>query len=76
MQKFCTITIDVEPDCTPTWNYSNPLSFDGVKTGIAEILMPLFDKYGVRPTFLINNVVLEDDLSVEIFKKLNYKLKK
>jgi hypothetical protein len=67
---YLTITIDVEPDCTPTWHYSNPLRFNGVKVGIKEILQPLFNKYNVKPTYLINNVVLEDKESVETFKNL------
>lgn len=68
---YLTITIDVEPDCTPTWHYSKPLTFDGVKIGIKEILQPLFNKYNVKPTYLINNVVLEDEESVEVFKNLD-----
>jgi hypothetical protein len=68
---YLTITIDVEPDCTPTWHYSKPLTFDGVKIGIKEILQPLFNKYHVKPTYLINNVVLEDEESVEVFKNLD-----
>lgn len=69
-ERYLCITIDVEPDCTPTWHYSNPLTFTGVRTGIAEILQPLFNRYGIKPTYLINNVVLEDQESVEIFKTL------
>jgi len=66
---FC-VTIDVEPDCTPTWHYSNPLTFAGVRTGIGERLQPLFNRFGIKPTYLINNVVLEDQESVDVFKKL------
>jgi hypothetical protein len=67
---FFTITIDVEPDCSPSWHYSNPLTFNGVSIGIKEKLQPLFNRYGISPTYLINNVVLEDLKSVEIFNKL------
>lgn len=68
---YFVVSIDVEPDCSPTWHYSNPLTFNGVKIGIKEILHPLFRKYGIVPTYLINNVVLEDEASVDILKNLD-----
>lgn len=70
MNCYFVITIDVEPDCTNTWHYSNPLTFNGVTRGIADILHPLFAKYDIAPTYLINNVVLEDANSVDSFKML------
>lgn len=69
--KYLVITIDVEPDCSYNWTYSNPLKFEGVSVGIKEILHPMFKKYGIKPTYLINNVVLEDNKSVEILKNLD-----
>lgn len=70
MEAYLCITIDVEPDCSPTWHYSDPLSFTAVSKGIANILHPLFLEYDIQPTYLINNVVLEDDPSISVFKKL------
>jgi len=70
MDKYFVITIDVEPDCSPSWRYSKPLSFYGVQKGIKERLQPLFNKYGAFPTYLINNVVLEDRESTETFLRL------
>lgn len=70
MSIYLTITIDVEPDCSPTWHYSNPLTFDGVKIGIREKLQPLFNRYGFPPTYLINNVVLENEESVQTLSSL------
>lgn len=67
---YLTITIDVEPDCSPTWHYSSPLTFKGVTVGIKERLQPLFNKHHIIPTYLINNVVLEDKESVEVFRNL------
>lgn len=64
------VTIDVEPDCSPSWQYSSPLAFEGVSRGIREILQPLFTRYGVAPTYLVNNVVLEDDRSVDVLATL------
>jgi hypothetical protein len=70
MNKFLVITIDVEPDCSPTWRYSSPLTFKGVSEGIAQRLQPLFNKYQIAPTYLINNVVLEDNNSCMVLKNL------
>jgi hypothetical protein len=71
MRTYLIITIDVEPDCSPSWQYSDPLTFNGVKIGIKEKLQPVFNKYQITPTYLINNVVLEDISSVEILKNLD-----
>jgi hypothetical protein len=73
MKKYLVITIDVEPDCTPNWTYSSPLAFKGVETGIANRLQPLFNRYNIVPSYLINNVVLEDRQSIEVFKNLKGK---
>lgn len=73
MKKYLVITIDVEPDCSSTWHYSDPLKFKGVSEGIVQILQPLFNKYDITPTYLINNVVLEDDDSVKTFLQLQGK---
>ncbi|MFI5194131.1 MAG: hypothetical protein ACHQD7_08740 [Chitinophagales bacterium] len=73
MKKYLVITIDVEPDCSSTWHYADPLGFKAVSEGIAKILQPLFNEYDITPTYLINNVVLEDDHSVETFLNLRGK---
>lgn len=70
MKQYFLVTIDVEPDCTTSWHYADPLTFHGVSVGIREILHPLFIKYGVKPTYLINNVVLEDEVSCGVLKQL------
>ncbi|HEV2481837.1 MAG TPA: hypothetical protein VGS79_19355 [Puia sp.] len=70
MKKYLAITIDVEPDCSPDWRYSDPLTFRGVDTGIARRLHPLFEEFGIVPTYLLNNVVLEDEPSVAVLRNL------
>jgi len=70
MKRVLVATIDVEPDCSLTWHYSNPLSFNAVHEGIGKILQPLFRKYNFTPTYLINNVVLEDQKSVDLLSSL------
>jgi hypothetical protein len=70
---YLCISIDVEPDCSKNWLYSTPLAFKGISDGIGKILHPLFKQFGLEPTYLINNVVLEDDESVALFRSLNGK---
>jgi hypothetical protein len=70
MKLYVAISIDVEPDCSSDWTYSDPLTFIGVTKGIGEILHPLFEKYNMAPTYLLNNVVIEDRSSVECLKNL------
>jgi hypothetical protein len=70
MKKYLTISIDVEPDCSADWSYSNPLTFRGMHEGIGKILHPLFDRSGIKPTYLMNNVVMEDPGSVELMNNL------
>lgn len=70
MKKLFVITIDVEPDCRYDWKYSSPLTFKGVSEGISKRLHPLFNKHHFPPTYLINNVVLEDEASCRIFRNL------
>jgi hypothetical protein len=71
MKKYLVVTIDVEPDCSPNWRYSDPLEFKGVSIGIVDRLQPLFNEMGIVPTYLINNVVLEDRASVDVFRSLS-----
>lgn len=71
MKTFLCVSIDVEPDCSPSWHYASPLAFTGVSHGIGKVLQPLFMDFGIQPTYLINNVVLENDESISVFKSLD-----
>jgi len=70
MKKYLVVTVDVEPDASSNWHYSEPLDFKAVHIGIKERLQPLFDEWNIVPTYLINNIVLEDPSSVEVFRQL------
>ena len=52
------VTIDTECDRTPTWRTSSPLSFRGVTDSIPRRIQPLFERFGVRPTYLISSEVI------------------
>jgi hypothetical protein len=71
MNRYLVISIDVEPDCHSDWRYSSPLTFNGVSEGIVKRLQPLFNKYQLAPTYLINNVVLEDKNSCKSLASLD-----
>lgn len=64
------VTIDTEVNKSGTWNISSPVSFSSVTRGIPEVLCPLFDKFGVRPTYLISPEVIEDDDCVRVLSGL------
>jgi hypothetical protein len=70
MNRTLIITIDTEVDKDPNWRISNPVKFSSVTEGVPGILTPLFEKYGVRPTYLISPEVLEDQQSVRILGTL------
>ena len=70
MSNFLAVSIDVEPDCRSDWRRSDPLTFENVRIGIAEILQPVFAEYRIRPTYLISPEVLEHDQSVKILANL------
>ncbi|MCX7957124.1 MAG: hypothetical protein N2643_04440 [Endomicrobia bacterium] len=67
---FLAITIDVERDCGPNWETSNPMKFSSVVEGIPNRLQPLFNKYEAVPTYLISPEVLKNKDCVEVFKNL------
>jgi hypothetical protein len=73
MKKYLVVTVDVEPDASWNWQYSDPLDFKAVHIGIKQRLQPLFDEFHMVPTYMINNVVLEDPACVEVFRKLQGK---
>jgi len=68
--KTYVLTIDVEIDAGPKWRTSNPVSYEGVYTGI-EILQRLCDDYGVKPVYLISPAVMVDQKSVDLLGSLN-----
>ena len=68
--RYFTLTIDVEPDCTAILALLRPFDIRRSTDRVREILQPLFNQHKVSPTYLINNVVLEDPESVETFRRL------
>ena len=70
MKIFLAITIDTECDKGEKWRVKQPLSFLNTRVGIAENLQPIFDKHGVRVTYLISPEVMMDEESVSFLKSV------
>lgn len=69
--KTFTITIDVEPDTVSgTWKTSDPISFDGVFTGVKTI-QHIANQCKSYVTYFVQPVVLYTESCVEFFKKLD-----
>lgn len=68
--KLFVISIDTECDKGRHWEIIKPLSFVGIYKGIGEYLQPLFEKYGIKATYLISPEVMGDCESVEILKDI------
>jgi hypothetical protein len=56
--KYLLVTIDVECDKSSTWHTKTPVSFWGVLDVIPNKLQPLFEKYAIRPTYLLSPEVI------------------
>lgn len=59
------VTIDVECDKSPTWRTPGNVTFRGVTDVIPQLLTPLFDRYGIAPTYLVSSEVLTHGPSMD-----------
>lgn len=67
---YVLVSIDTECDKgNPGWNLQQPLAFKNIPLQ-KELLMPLFKKYHIIPTFLLSPEVLQDQNSVQLLKSL------
>lgn len=64
------VSLDTECDKGPGWKVRQPLSFTNITQGVPERLQPLFELFGIKPTYLLSPEVLKDDACVEIFRSL------
>ena len=69
-ERSLLVTIDTEVDKDPRWRISNPVSFRSVTDGVPLVLSPLFDRYGVVPTYFLSAEVLEERECVTVLKAL------
>ena len=65
------VTIDTECDKGPGWRVRQPLGFRNVLEGVPGRLQPIFERWGVKPTYLLSPEVLLHDGCVGLFRSLN-----
>lgn len=71
MRARLVVSLDTECDKGPKWRVRHPLRFGNVLEGVPRRLQPLFDRHGVRPTYLLSPEVLRDDACVALFRDLD-----
>jgi len=69
MGRTLVITIDTEPDCDIKWKRSDPLTFESVLHGIADILRPIWNKYEIKPVYFVSPEVLRNPDCCRVLKK-------
>ncbi|MFZ8826368.1 MAG: hypothetical protein ACO2OT_05975 [Candidatus Caldipriscus sp.] len=69
--KLLAISIDTECDKGKRWEIIKPMGFRGIYWGVAEYLQPLFERYNLKPTYLLSPEVILDERSVKIFIDIN-----
>lgn len=65
------ITIDTEVDKQPDWRVSDPVTWEGIHTGVFELLQPIFDRHNVAPVYFLSNEVLHNDETATRFAPLH-----
>ena len=64
------VSIDTECDKGANWEIQHPLKFRSVLEGIPNRLTPLFEKYDVKPTYLLSPEVIKDQECIQVLRSL------
>lgn len=64
------VTLDTECDKDANWETRFPLEFTSIQKGIPERLTPLFNKYGIRPTYFLSPEVIQNQNSVKLLSQI------
>lgn len=64
---YIIISIDTECDKDPKWEIPQPMEFQNILLQ-SEVFNSLYEKYNIRPTYLLSPEVLKSDICVEVFK--------
>lgn len=67
---FLCVGLDTECDKDLTWETRFPLQFTSVLAGIPKILTPLFNIYGIKPTYFLSPEVINDSACVGLLTQL------
>ena len=66
---YLLITIDTECDKDSNWEIPRPISFRNIALQ-KSLLQPIFERYNIKPTYLLSPEVLMDDSSIQILKSM------
>lgn len=69
MEIYLAVTIDTECDKGPNWKVKQPLGFRSVLEGVPQKFQPLFEKLGIKPTYLLSPEMIEHDGCVATLKQ-------
>jgi len=73
MNKYFSVTIDTECDKDKEWRVTKPFAFKSVTEAVPAVLQPVFDKFGIKPVYLLSPEVIADDASVSVLKNAKEK---
>ncbi len=65
------VTIDVERDYDSKWQIPSNLSYNGVIDVLPNILNPLFDNFGIKPTYFLGAEIIGSKECVDVLHNLN-----
>jgi hypothetical protein len=68
--RWLFVTIDTEVDRDRDWRIARDASFASIVSGVPEVLQPIFDCYGVVPTYLLGAEVLEADDAIAALRSI------
>jgi hypothetical protein len=68
---YLIVSIDTECDKGPGWKLQQPMAFENVIKGLPQTLEPLFNKFAIKPTYLLSPEIIQHAESVAYFKSLN-----
>lgn len=64
------VTIDTEVDKSPDWTNPGTETYRSVLHGIPNLLTPLFERVGARPTYLLSDEVIGQEECVEVLRQI------
>lgn len=70
MKIYFLVTIDTECDKRHDWSIRYPFEFRNIMEAVPERLQPLFNKYGVKPTYLLSPEIIANQACVKVLKGL------
>ena len=63
------VTIDTECDKSSNWRAASPVRFRSVTEVIPESLQPLFEDFGIRPTYFLSPEVIAHPESCAVLRE-------